>query len=232
MNEMAIELFNVKKANFEGNYFGVAVNTPALFFEYDERVGSGCDRDDLSSSDVNNTFKNNMFATFYDDFFQLTDLDENYSDDFVKDAFKIDGNGLLQPCKCNQKMSESEDQNNDDDDDKTLGKQMIKHENNWLCLTDHQPPILGNQKDVCMGIKPENGVEIKEKLTLLATLVQKNHTDTIVMKEEQFKKEKEDSEKEHQKNINSWTVGTVLGIFITMIITAFATVMTVKYCCT
>ena len=53
-----------------------------------------------------------MFATFYDDFFQLTDLDENYSDDFVKDAFKIDGNGLLQPCKCNQKMSESE--NNDD----------------------------------------------------------------------------------------------------------------------
>ena len=194
-----------------------------------------------------------MFATFYDDFFQLTDLDENYSDDFVKDAFKIDGNGLLQPCKCNQKMSESEDQNNDDDDDKTLGKQMIKHESgfslkvvlrneffksyfllsdNWLCLTDHQPPILGNQKDVCMGIKPENGVEIKEKLTLLATLVQKNHTDTIVMKEEQFKKEKEDSEKEHQKNINSWTVGTVLGIFITMIITAFATVMTVKYCCT
>ena len=72
-----------------------------------------------------------MFATFYEDFFQLTDLDENYSDDFVKDAFKIDGNGLLQPCKCNQKMSESEDQNNDDDDDKTLGKQLIKHESGF-----------------------------------------------------------------------------------------------------
>ena len=60
MNEMAIELWNVKKANFEGNYFGVAVNTPAVFFEYDERVASGCDRDDLSESDVNNTFKNNV----------------------------------------------------------------------------------------------------------------------------------------------------------------------------
>lgn len=70
-----------------------------------------------------------MFATFYEDFFQLTDLDENYSDDFVKDAFMIDGNGLLQPCKCNKKMSESDD---DDDGNKILAKQMIKDESTCL----------------------------------------------------------------------------------------------------
>ena len=70
-----------------------------------------------------------MFATFYEDFFQLTDLDENYSDDFVKDAFMIDGNGLLQPCKCNKKMSESVD---DDDGNKILAKQMIKDESTCL----------------------------------------------------------------------------------------------------
>ena len=60
MNEMAIELFNVKKVHMEGNYFGVAVKSPAVFFEYDERVGSGCDRNDLSESDLSNTFKNNV----------------------------------------------------------------------------------------------------------------------------------------------------------------------------
>ena len=114
---------------------------------------------------------------------------------------------------------------------KFLSKNQIFFLDHWLCLTDHQPPILGNHKEVCMGIKPENGVEIKDKLTQLAALVKKNHTDTIGMKEEQFKKEKEEMEKEHQKDVNSWTVGLVLGIFITMIITAFATVTTVKYCC-
>ena len=94
----------------------------------------------------------------------------------------------------------------------------------WLCLTDHQPPILGTKKDICEGNTPENGLEMFDRLT---ELFRKNKTHWF----EEFDQEKEDLDEEHAKDISSWTVGLVLGLFITMIITAIATAATVKFCC-
>ena len=60
LNKFALELFNVKRTKVDGNYFGVAMDVPVIYYDYDEKVGSSCDRDDLSASDVNNTFENNV----------------------------------------------------------------------------------------------------------------------------------------------------------------------------
>ena len=65
LNEYAVEVFNVKKATFDGNYFGVTVKSPVIYFDYDENIVTGCDwEDDISSSEVNNTFENNVSKYF------------------------------------------------------------------------------------------------------------------------------------------------------------------------
>ena len=108
---------------------------------------------------------------------------------------------------------------------------FVSFTDSWLCLTDHQPPILGSKKDICNGAKPESGPEIFEKLTKLAELADKNKTEEWNVKEDKWEKEMENLEKEHQSDVNSWAVGLVLGIFITMIVTAIVTGATVKFCC-
>lgn len=211
LHEYGMDIRNVKTMNVTGNNFGVVTKKPFLIAEYDKYV-SGCSESDLTYDDIkNNTFSDNVFVNLKLDDIQFDDPDQDFPTSLVNEKFRIENNGIFKPCDC---YNLTEIQAN------TLTQSFYKtFMNGSLCLTHHQPPILGNKTDICNGNVPRDSTEYE------AYMKQQQSFELMHRLRENI-----ETEKKHNVEKRALTGGLSAGIILFVIAAVVITVFVIKKC--
>ena len=115
-NDLVFDLVNLKNVWINGNNMGFVLRDRNVLLYYKEGRNA-CDDDelDLPEKKIGDIqIKNNRFAQGSVIFAEL-DKDPSYSENFIKNNVKIEGNEISQRCDCDQN-----DLPNENDDEKVL----------------------------------------------------------------------------------------------------------------